>query len=158
MTDDRSDRKVRFRSSSVESQDDVLSTIDENRRLFNEVDKNHRLFNESDKNHRQQLIDVDENNRRHIQHTCSKSQSGENFSSVKLKDFASVNEKLLSHDRVVPLENAKKSERKQFRPHEDRGSKGRTLPRVQTLPSGGFYKLQRPSDDVVIETDLLKIF
>ncbi len=136
LTDDRADRKVRFRSSSVESQDDVLSTIDENRRLFNEIDENNRLMHE-----------VDEHHRRHVQHTCSKSQSGENFSSIRLNDFSLANEKLLSHDR----ESAKKSERKQFRPHEDRGSKGRTLPRVQTLPSGGFYRLQRPSDDVVID-------
>ena len=107
LTEDRGDRRVRFRSSSVESQDDVLSNVD------------------------------------HVQHTCSKSQSNNNFQNATLP-------RDLDRDNNF-VEGAKNLSRRQFRNSDQpKVSRGRTLPRVCTLPSGGFSYLQRPlSEDVV---------
>jgi hypothetical protein len=78
--------------------------------------------------------------------TSSKSGStgSNNYEPSPLRDFTTPADKLTGSGS-----GAKKPNRKQFRPPDDRGSKGRTLPRVHTLPSGGFYRLQRPCDDVV---------
>ena len=123
-------RRVRFRSSSIESNDNVLLTIDDERQ---EARTSSGLGFEAG---------VGLGLGVGIRHTCSKSGSVQDPD--LLQDFNSNPEKTPENSF-----GAKKMNRKQFRSPDDRGSKGRTLPRVQTLPSGGFYRLQRPCDDVV---------
>ena len=118
LTEDRScsssvDRRVRFRSSSVESQDDVLSNVD------------------------------------HVQHTCSKSQSNNNFQNAALPQDVDQDNNF--------VHGAKNFSRRQFRNSDQKVSRGRTLPRVCTLPSGGFSYLQRPSSEDVVNIDIYSL-
>ena len=122
-------KTVRFRSASVESNDDVLSTATNN----NVSSTDSREF---------------------VEHTCAKSQLGvggvgQQLEGSTFPEWTPSSEKLLLDKTGENVFGGKKSSRKQFRPQDIRGPKGRTLPRVQTLPSGGFYRLQRPCDDVV---------